>query len=268
MGIYYIVIISIHTVITYEIIMKLSTEQIDEFKNTGFLVIRNLYDAEKMKTITAWTEEVTNYPEEPGHVMMYFEQSQLETGKRIISRIEDIEPFHKGFSDLFVGGEIQQVTSQLFGDEAVLFKDKINFKMPGADGFKAHQDVQAGWDRYAPLHITALVSVDPSTIENGCLEVANGHHDKGLIGDQWKPLEEDALDYASLPTAPGDAVFFDSFAPHRSKPNLTNEQRRVLYVTYNAAAEGDHRRQYYDDKRLSYPPDIEREADKKYVFRV
>lgn len=248
--------------------MKISNEQIEEFKSTGFLLIRNLYDTERMKSITEWTEEVTNYPEVPGKYMMYFEESKLEPGKRILSRMEDIEPFHKGFSDLFVSGEIQQISSQLFDDDAVLFKDKINFKMPGADGFKAHQDVQAGWDRYSKLHITALVSIDPSTIENGCLEVAKGYNNKGLIGEQWAPLEEDALDYVSLPTAPGDAVFFDSYAPHRSKPNMTNEKRRVLYVTYNAAAEGDHRRQYYDDKRLSYPPDIEREADKDYVFRV
>jgi len=248
--------------------MNLSSDQIEEFKNTGFLVIRNLYNAERMKTITAWTEEVANYPEVPGHVMMYFEQSKLESGKRILSRIEDIEPFHKGFSELFVRGEIQQIIAQLFGDEAILFKDKINFKMPGGDGFKAHQDVQAGWDRYAKLHITALISIDHSTVENGCLEVANGHHKQGLIGEQWLPLEDDALDYHSLPTRPGDAIFFNSFAPHRSGPNITNEKRRVLYVTYNAAAEGNHLRQYYDDKRLSYPPDIEREPDKKYVFRV
>ena len=248
--------------------MKLSTEQIDEFKSTGFLVIRGLYDADKMKSVIEWTDEVTNYPEVPSKYMMYFEESKMEPGKRILSRMEDIEPYHQGFSDLFVRGEIQQITSQLFDDDAVLFKDKINFKMPGGDGFKAHQDVQAGWDRYGKLHITALVSIDASTIENGCLEVASGYHDKGLIGESWKPLEEDALDYVPILTEPGDAVFFDSFAPHRSKPNMTNEHRRVLYVTYNAATEGDHRRQYYDDKRLSYPPDIEREADKEYVFRV
>ncbi len=248
--------------------MKLSAEQINTFKSTGFLVIRNLYNADEMKKITAWTDEVTSYPEVPGKYMMYFEESKLEPGKRILSRMEDIEPYHTGFSELFTRGEIQQITSQLFDDDAVLFKDKINFKMPGGDGFKAHQDVQAGWDRYGKLHITALVSIDPSTVENGCLEMASGYHNKGLIGEQWKPLEEDALEYVSVPTEPGDAVFFDSFAPHRSKPNMTNEHRRVLYVTYNAAKEGDHRRQYYDDKRLSYPPDIEREPDKQYVFRV
>lgn len=248
--------------------MKLAAERLNEFKSTGFLVIRKLYNSKKMKEITEWTEALANYPELPGKYMMYFEESKLEPGKRLLSRMEDIEPFHAGFSDLFMRGALQQITSQLFNDQALLFKDKINFKMPGADGFKAHQDVQAGWDRYAGLHITALVSIDPSTVENGCLEVASGCHDRGLIGESWKPLEEDALDYIPIPTDPGDAVFFDSYTPHRSKPNMTTEKRRVLYVTYNGAAEGDHRRRYYDDKRLSYPPDIERAPDKEYVFRV
>jgi len=163
---------------------------------------------------------------------------------------------------------MQGCVSELFGKEAVLFKDKINFKMPGGDGFKAHQDVQAGWDRYASLHITALVSIDASTLENGCLQLAPGHHKQGFIGESWKPLQEDALEYISVPAKPGDAVFFDSFAPHRSEPNRTNSARRVLYVTYNRLSEGDHRRQYYIDKRKSYPPDCEREPDKEYVFRV
>ena len=39
-------------------------------------------------------------------------------------------------------------------------------------------------------------------------------------------------------------------------------------VSYNRASEGDHRHQYYLDKRASYPPDIERDPDKQYVFRV
>ncbi|MFT7461612.1 MAG: hypothetical protein ACI909_004315, partial [Planctomycetota bacterium] len=222
----------------------------------------------EMQAVTAWTNEVTNYPEVPGKYMMYFEQSKLEGNSRILSRMEDFEPYHKGFSQLFRDDKMKGNISQLFGEEAVLYKDKINFKMPGGDGFKAHQDVQAGWDRYARLHITVLVSVDATTLENGCLEMAAGQHKQGLIGEQWQPLDENALNYAPVPTEPGDAIFFDSFAPHRSEPNLSDKARRVLYVTYNKLSEGDHRRQYYIDKRASYPPDCERDADKEYVFRV
>ena len=245
----------------------LSEAQLNDFERDGYLLVRGMYNSEEMRDVLAWTKEVTNYPEVPGKYMMYFEQSSLDK-KRILSRMEDFEPYHEGFSRMFREEKMKGYTSQLFGEEAVLYKEKINFKMPGGDGFKAHQDVQAGWDKYANLHITVMVSVDATTIENGCLEMAPAKHKQGLIGEQWQPREEDALDYISIPTEPGDAVFFDSFAPHRSAPNLTDKSRRVLYVTYNRASEGDHRRQYYDDKRASYPPDIERDADKEYVFRV
>ena len=66
----------------------------------------------------------------------------------------------------------------------------------------------------------------------------------------------------------GDVIFFDSHAPHVSKPNFIAPPRRLLYLTYNLASQGDHRGQYYADKRASFPPDIERETGKSYVFRV
>lgn len=245
----------------------LSEQQLADFEQDGFLLIKGLYSKDEAREIIEWTEEVSNYPEVPGKYMMYFEKSSVDES-RILSRVEDFEPWHAGFSKLFNDERMKGYTGQLFDEEAVLYKDKINFKMPGGDGFKAHQDVQAGWDRYASLHITAMISVDATTVENGCLEMAPGYHRQGLIGEQWKPLEEDALDYISIPTEPGDAVFFDSFAPHRSKPNNTGQARRVLYVTYNRLSEGDHRRQYYIDKRESYPPDCERDDNKEYVFRV
>jgi hypothetical protein len=50
---------------------------------------------------------VTNYPEVAGDITMYFEESKLEKGMHILSRIEDIETFHQGFSDLFLRNEIQ-----------------------------------------------------------------------------------------------------------------------------------------------------------------
>ena len=141
----------------------------------------------------------------------------------------------------------------------------------GGDGFKAHQDAQAGWNVYADYHVTALVSIDAATPENGCLEMAAGWHNRGLIGDEWRPLDDgdgSEVVYRSCPTQPGDVVFFDSYAPHRSAPNLTAAPRRVLYITYNRLSDGDHRAQYYADKRNSFPPDIERDAGKEYVFRV
>lgn len=249
--------------------MSILTEaQINFFNENGYLVVPGFFKNDDIKNLWKWTDDVSAYPEVPGKYMMYFENSLQDPNMRILCRLENIEPYHNGFSQLFQVGKLRDAISDLFAEQAVLYKDKINFKLPGGDGFKAHQDIQAGWDKYASIHITAMVSIDDTTIENGCLEMAGGHHRSGVIGDMWKPLNEDELKYVPVETKSGDAVFFDSFAPHRSEPNLTNEPRRILYVTYNKSSEGDKRQQYYDDKRKSYPPDCEREPDKEYVFRV
>jgi ectoine hydroxylase-related dioxygenase (phytanoyl-CoA dioxygenase family) len=113
-----------------------------------------------------------------------------------------------------------------------------------------------------------MVTLDAATLENGCLEVSAGRHREGLIGEQWKPLEEQGLNLQAIPTGPGDVIFFDSFVPHASKPNLTDSPRRILYITYNLASEGDHRERYFADKHASFPPDIDRDQEKTYVFRV
>lgn len=248
----------------------LSEAQIEQFHRDGFLVVREMYSPQETRSISEWTEEVAGFPEEPGKTMMYFEESQ-DDGSRILCRIENFIPYHQGFATLITARRMRQAVSQLFGETAVLFKDKINFKLPGGDGFKEHQDVQAGWDSYARLHITAMVAIDATNEENGSLEVIAGMHKQGVLGSMWAPLtDEDTGNIAYVPVhcQPGDAVFFDSYAPHRSHPNRTGEARRVLYITYNRASEGDNREQYYTDKRRSYPPDIERVPGKDYSFKV
>ena len=248
----------------------LSQEQIEQFHRDGFLVVRGMYNAEEMKDISSWTDEVSGSPEVPGHYMMYFEASKQD-GSRIISRIEDFVSFHEGFSELITRRRMQQAVSDLFGEPAVLFKDKINFKLPGGDGFKEHQDVQAGWDDYGKLHITAMIAIDETNAENGSVEMIPGMHKQGLLGKMWSPLTDTDTSNASYQPVhcqPGDAVFFDSYAPHRSLPNTTEEARRVLYITFNGLSDGDQRALYYADKRKNYPPDIERDPDKNYAFKV
>ena len=246
-------------------------EQIAAFARDGYVVVRGLYDAAAMADIAAWTEDIQARPEIPGKWMKYFDGSLTAPGSRILNRVENFCPYHDGFDELIRRGELPARIGELFGEAAVLFKEKINFKLPGGGGFEPHQDIQAGWDRYAALHITTLVSIDAATVANGCLEVAAGQHRRGIIGDCWRPMAGDELDgveFLPLPTEPGDAVFFDSFTPHSSRPNLTGDARRVLYVTYNKLRQGDHRAQYYADKRESFPPDIERDPEKDYRFRV
>jgi len=243
----------------------------EAFLRDGFVVVPHLFDGEEIGRISAWTDELERRPDEPGRAMKYFEPSLLHPGERVLQRIENFCPFHAGFAALCDSDRLLGAASALFGEPAALFKDKINFKLPGGGGFKPHQDQQAGWSVYADLFITAMVSIDATTADNGCLELCAGHRSRGLLGEEWKPLTDEdmqRLGSRPVPTRPGDAVFFDSYTPHASAPNLTAERRRVLYITYNRRSAGDHRVRYYADKRKSFPPDIERDPTRTYTFRV
>jgi ectoine hydroxylase-related dioxygenase (phytanoyl-CoA dioxygenase family) len=234
----------------------------------GFLVVRGFFGAETVAEVLDWTEELAAAPEMSGRHWVYHEDSLTEPGRRLVQRIENFCPFHAAFDRLVREGALPRWVGALMGGPALLFKEKINFKMPGGPGFKLHQDQQAGWTKYAPLFVTAMVTIDPATIENGCLEVAGGRHREGLLGEEWRPLADDAVALVSVPTEPGDVIFFDSFVPHASKPNYTSEPRRVLYLTYNLAKYGDQRARYYADKHAAFPPDIDRDGSRSYVFRV
>ena len=234
----------------------------------GYLVVPGFFDAPATGELLRWTEELEHAPDQPGRHWVYREDSLTEPGRRVIQRIENFCPSHPGFDGLIRRGALARWTAALMGGPVALFKEKINFKMPGAPGFKAHQDQQAGWGRYAPLFVTALVTLDPATLDNGCLEMVPGRHREGLIGEEWNPLDETGLALRPVPTLPGDVIFFDSFAPHASKPNFTDAPRRILYLTYNLASAGDHRARYHAEKHAAFPPDIERDGSKSYVFRV
>lgn len=245
-----------------------TVDDVARARRDGYLVVRNFVNARRLPELLQWTVQLQESPEVSGGHWVYHEDSLTTPGRRVIQRIENFCPYHEGFDRFIRESALARWTGALMGGPVVLFKDKINFKMPGGAGFKAHQDQQAGWSVYAPLFVTAMVTLDAATPENGCLEVAAGRHREGLIGEQWKPLEEQGLSLQPVPTAPGDVIFFDSFVPHASKANLTDASRRILYITYNLASEGDHRMRYFADKHASFPPDIDRDREKTYVFRV
>lgn len=238
------------------------------FARDGYLVMRPGLDADATADLQRWASEVAALPEVSGRHWVFHERSSLDPARELIERIERIVPFHAGFAALCAA--LAAPVGALIGEPAVLFKEKINFKMPGGGGFKPHQDSQAGWEAYASYFITAVVSIDRSTVENGCLQIAAGQQRRGLFR-AWEPLSSAdmaGMTFVDCPTEPGDIVLFDSYTPHASEPNRSPAVRRMYFATYNRLSEGDHIERYYADKHRNYPPDIDREPGRRYVFRV
>lgn len=229
--------------------MVLDDEARSAWNARGYVAVRGALDESRVRELTSWIEEVEAWSRSGGPGMHHFEQTT--SGPRI-ARSEDFEPHHVGLSAFLRGGILAEILEQLFGEPAVLFKEKINYKYPGGGGFAPHQDAPAY--RFVDFHISVMVPVDRATVDSGALFFAPGH-DAGILPNVDGRISEEWLanaQWAPVEAAPGDLVFFDSYAPHKSGTNRSDSPRRLMYLTYNAASKGDFRETYYADKRAEF----------------
>jgi len=236
---------------------ELTSEHMACWQQNGFVHLRSVLAEPIREDLRRWVEELASWPESPGKWMKWFEGPN-----RQLCRVENFLEYHAGLATFLQGDQIGALLEQLMGEPAALFKEKINYKLPGGAGFGAHQDAPAFITFGHDYHITMLVSIDVSTPQNGCLEMVHGHHDQGLLpqneGGEIAADTVASLSWVPLPTEPGDIVFFDSYVPHRSRPNRSKTSRRALYITYNRRREGSVRDQYFARKRGAFPPECER----------
>jgi len=79
--------------------------------------------------------------------------------------------------------------TQLLTEPGVLFKDKVNFKLPGCRADKLHQDQAAGWNAYCDSFVTMGIAVDENRADNAALSFMNfGNYAHSLMTEEWKPL--------------------------------------------------------------------------------
>ena len=246
--------------------ISLSDEQRRSWADNGFVRIPGALEPALAAAIAQWTAEIADWPETPGKWMKWFEATGADP--RMLCRLENFVPFHAGFADFLKGEMITALISELMGEQAILYKEKINFKLPMGAGYGAHQDAPAFATFGHRYHITMMVPIDDSDPHNGCLEMVYGHHNRGLLkqsdSGEIDGEVEQTLKWESLPASRGDLVFFDSFVPHRSQENTSQRARRALYITYNRASEGDYRDAYFSRKRANFPPECERASGVDY----
>ncbi|KAJ2395955.1 hypothetical protein GGI05_001348 [Coemansia sp. RSA 2603] len=247
----------------------LSREQIDAYHIDGFLKITDLFTANEIESMVTNVREIQSWPDTPNKWMNYYEMNK-KTGKMLLCRTENFTPYNDYIRKVVTGQRVMGILEQLTGKPYVLFKEKINAKLPGGQGFKPHQDAPAFTHLGQVDHITILFTIDGSYIENGCLHVVPeshasnvilDHHSDGEINKEWC----DAQEWIPVECNPGDVLIFGSYLAHKSGENNSDVSRANLYMTYNPLSEGDKREEYYADKRIKFPPLSERDPSKDYT---
>jgi ectoine hydroxylase-related dioxygenase (phytanoyl-CoA dioxygenase family) len=253
----------------------LSNQQIDEFKAKGFIVLKGFFDEGEVARFSAYLDDLRDREPEPGREAKYYETSPM-TGESILVRIENVVDEDDPTSvDLLIPDKARECLTQLIGEAPVLFKEKINYKLPGCRPDKLHQDQAAGWNAYCDFFITMAIAVDQNRLDNAALSfMCSGNYERALMTEEWQPLSENdppyepVDEYVLIEADPGDVIFFDSYVPHGSPANTGDRSRRNIFLTFNRLSDGDMRARYYADKWATYAPNQSDDARGGDTFRV
>jgi hypothetical protein len=223
-------------------------EAVAHFRRTGWVHVRPPDGDAWGARLRAWADEVSSWPDGAGPGAWLHYREMTDAGPALC-RTENIVPHHAGLRALLCTGTLAATARALLGEPAVLYKDKLNHKLPGGAGYAPHQDAPAY--RFVDVHVSCMVAIDDADEANGCLEVVSGAHDRLWPTDAAGCLTGEvvaSLDWRPVPVRGGDTLWFHSRTPHRSGPNTTVRPRRALYPTYNARSAGDLREDYYRQK--------------------
>jgi 2-aminoethylphosphonate dioxygenase len=191
--------------------------------------------------VADWTDTIESWPV-GSH--LWGQYAERITDRVAVCRTENVSACHAGIAAL-VEGPLRTIATDVLGEPAAAFKDKINYKHPGGAGFRPHQD-RLAYPGVSEV-VSILVAIDQCTTESGCVWVADGV-DELLPTDDRGVVRADvveSLGWAPAELAPGDAVLLGGLTPHYSEANRGDQARRVLVASYAPAREGYTRDDYY-----------------------
>jgi hypothetical protein len=231
---------------------RLEEAAIRQYLQDGFVIVRGVLSAGEISELDA--EAVRLYQRidliDSDNIRCRW-QNHFQTGECLFDCFDPVIDLSSACERIARSRVLLELVGQLYGERACLFKDKLIFKLPGADGYRLHQDYIA-WESFPTSFVTAIVAIDPCDHENGATEVFPGYHRRGCMSPRdgmYHQLPDDAVDPSTgvlLCLEPGDVAVFSGYTPHRSLPNRSSRSRRLLYLSYNAFSDGgDQRERHY-----------------------
>ncbi|ETI23795.1 hypothetical protein G647_05601 [Cladophialophora carrionii CBS 160.54] len=244
----------------------LSEEQIRFFHQNGYLILRDILSADETQDLQKWAQEVHDWPTDERSPGMPYEEINAR-GETVLCRTENYANSHEGLNGLLRGRKLLRRLEQLSGEQMLLFKEKINYKLAGSGGFAPHVDSTAYTHIKKIKHPAILLAVDPSNMTNGGLEVVKGSHEMDVPIGQDNCIEPEwarQQTWTPVELAAGEVLIFGSYLAHRSGANHSSLDRKALYATYNCAREGDLHDEYYAYRKAVWPPAQLRKKGKTY----
>ena len=245
--------------------MKLSKQQIESYRENGYLLLTDVFDEDEVSRMTEEMRKVIKEDcprrilEKNGHVRSFFAPDHTNDLFRRIVRLD----------------RLVNPSSQLIGSEVYIHQTKLNTKHAlVGDWWEWHQDYTF-WKlddgMPAPEVLTAMIFLNDVNEFNGPMLLIPGSHKDGVIdaeeneglpdeNDKWFKDYQSSTSYMSALTSElkytlkqhtiarwvekrgiypakgpaGSVLFFDGNVFHASSNNLSPWDRHSFLVTYNS----------------------------------
>ena len=123
------------------------------FENNGFVLLKDFFSIEESENIVRYADELQEWKEEKFKWMLYYEKNRDKNNNKKKARMEHFINYHSEINQVL--DSLKETIEFIYGEKLNLFKDKINWKYGGGEGFKAHQD-QPAWTDFAPSRYVTL----------------------------------------------------------------------------------------------------------------
>lgn len=221
--------------------LSLTADELAAFARDGYVLRRNLFAADEIEMLS---DAIRNDPAIAKATYVRPDSKGASTELALWNH-----PANDVFGAVARCRRVVDSMEKVLGGEVYHWHSKLTMKRPKVGGaWDWHQDY-GYWYRNGclfPDMASVFISVDPSTRENGCLEVLKGSHllgrlEHGTVGGQVGADMErveaamKVLEHVYVEQAPGDALFFHANLLHTSGQNKSDKSRNVLLCCYNAA---------------------------------
>ena len=219
---------------------------VDQFREDGFLLIKGALDADALEEARAGLMHLIS-GDNPEFRGIQYEKSvrgrldELSRKERIAS-VRKLQ-FFVGHDDrltrLSEDPRLLRILEAIIGETPGLFANQAMVK-PAKIGREKpwHQD-HAYFDLPMGTQIvSAWVSLDAATPENGCMHVIPGSHREGPVVHfqvrDWQICDEQVQTsrIVAVETDPGDILLWDGLLHHGTPPNRSDRGRRALQLHY------------------------------------
>ena len=223
----------------------LSSSQLKEFFEKGFLILKNLFNIEELEKIKILCESLQKKIKKFNNISKITDDFECIYDNGNLVRIVWCGALEKGLLDLGEDHRIIGPISELLNTD-IFFQiiNQAHFKMPGENvEFEWHQDSQHRrygtkyWDdvNQEGSYIQSGLAIDNMTLSNGTLKFMSGSSLYGHLdlpnNKNWKKIVEHC-EIVKIEMSAGDLVLFGPYTIHSSSANLSLCSRRMLINGY------------------------------------